>query len=124
MSDKVVTAGLLIIGNEILSGRTRDSNMHWLAGRLTELGIRLLEVRVVPDIPEAIVQAVNAVRPKYTYVFTTGGIGPTHDDITADCIAQAFGLPIGPHPEAVRRMTAHYQRQGTEFNEARRRMAR
>jgi len=127
MSDapaKTVTACLLIIGNEILSGRTRDSNMHYLAGRLTELGIRLMEVRVVPDIEATIVAAVNEVRAKYDYVFTTGGIGPTHDDITADCIAKAFGLPIGPHPEAIRRMTAHYERQGTEFNEARRRMAR
>ena len=121
---KVVTACLLIIGNEILSGRTRDSNMHWLAGRLTELGIRLMEARVVADIPEAIVAAVNAVRTKYDYVFTTGGIGPTHDDITADCISRAFDLPIGPHPEAMRRMTAHYQRMGTEFNAARQRMAR
>jgi molybdenum cofactor synthesis domain-containing protein len=121
---KVVTACLLIIGNEILSGRTRDSNMHFLAGRLTELGIRLLEARVVPDIEATIVATLNEVRARFDYVFTTGGIGPTHDDITADCVAKAFRLPIGPHPEAVRRMTAHYQRMGTEFNEARRRMAR
>jgi molybdenum cofactor synthesis domain-containing protein len=121
---KIVTACLLVIGNEILSGRTRDSNMHFIAGRLTELGIRLMEARVVPDIAATIVATLNEVRSKYDYVFTTGGIGPTHDDITADCVAEAFSLPIGPHPEAVRRMTAHYQRLGTEFNQARRRMAR
>lgn len=123
-SPKVVTACLLIIGNEILSGRTRDSNMHFLAGRLTELGIRLLEARVVPDIEATIVATLNEVRAKFDYVFTTGGIGPTHDDITADCVAKAFGVPIGPHPEAMGRMTAHYQRMGTEFNAARQRMAR
>src|SRR2546427_9845275 len=109
---KVVTACLLVIGNEILSGRTRDANIHWLAQQLTELGTRLMEVRVIPDVPETIIATVNAVRPRFDYVFTTGGIGPTHDDITAECIAQAFGRPIGHHPEAMRRMTAHYQRLG------------
>jgi len=123
-SPKVVTACLLIIGNEILSGRTKDSNMAFIAGRLTELGIRLLEARVIPDIETIIVATVNEVRAKFDYVFTTGGIGPTHDDITAECVAKAFGLPLIYHPEAMRRMTAHYQRQGTEFNEARKRMAR
>src|SRR3546814_6272396 len=82
---------MLVIGNEILSGRTRDANAYFLAGRLTELGIRLREVRVVPDVEATIIAAVNALRTTYDYVFTSGGIGPTHDDITADCIAKAFG---------------------------------
>ena len=86
------TAAILIIGDEILSGRTRDSNMHYLAGRLTEVGIDLKEVRVVSDDREAIISAVNALRETYGSVFTSGGIGPTHDDITADCIAAAFGV--------------------------------
>jgi molybdenum cofactor synthesis domain-containing protein len=117
-----VTAGILVIGNEILSGRTRDSNMHHLAGRLTEMGIRLREVRVVPDEMELIVAAVNEMRARFTYLFTSGGIGPTHDDITADAVARAFGLGIGPHPEAVARMERYYP--PGQFNEARRRMAR
>jgi len=121
---KVVTACLLIIGNEILSGRTKDSNMAFIAGRLTELGIRLMEARVVPDVEATIVATLNEVRARFDYVFTTGGIGPTHDDITAECVAKAFGLPLIQHPEAMRRMAAHYQRQGTEFNAARQRMAR
>jgi len=127
MSDappKVVTACLLIIGNEILSGRTRDANMHFLARQLTELGVRLMEVRVIPDIEATIIATLNELRPRFDYVFTTGGIGPTHDDITADCIAKAFDVPIHHHPEAMRRMTAHYQSRGVEFNEARKRMAR
>jgi molybdenum cofactor synthesis domain-containing protein len=123
-SSKVVTACLLIIGNEILSGRTKDSNMAFIAARLTELGIRLQEARIIPDIEATIVATLNEVRARFDYVFTTGGIGPTHDDITAECVAKAFGLPLVQHPEAMRRMSAHYQRQGTEFNAARMRMAR
>ena len=89
-----VTAAMLIIGNEILSGRTKDANLHHLASELTELGIRLMEVRVIPDVESVIVEAVNEVRRRYDYVFTTGGIGPTHDDITAECVAKAFGVPL------------------------------
>jgi molybdenum cofactor synthesis domain-containing protein len=122
MSDKIVTAGILVIGNEILSGRTRDSNMHYLAGRLGEWGIRLREVRVVTDDMAAIVAALNDLRARFDYVFTSGGIGPTHDDITADAVAAAFGREIGPHPEAVARMERYYP--PGQFNEARRRMAR
>ncbi len=119
---RIVTAAMLVIGNEILSGRTRDANMHFLAGRLTELGIRLREARVVPDIPEAIVAAVNDLRARHDYVFTSGGIGPTHDDITADCVAQAFGVGIDIQPEARRRLEAHYE--AGMLNAARLRMAR
>mgnify|MGYP000123427026 CR=1 FL=1 len=88
------TACLLIIGNEVLSGRTRDANLQFLATRLGEIGIPMKEVRVIPDVPEVIINTVNEVRAKFDHVFTTGGIGPTHDDITADCIAEAFGQPI------------------------------
>ena len=119
---KIVTAAILVIGNEILSGRTRDANMHFLAGKLTELGIRLLEARVVPDDPARIVAAVNDLRAAYDYVFTSGGIGPTHDDITADCIAKAFGVGIDVQPEARRRLEAHYE--PGMLNAARLRMAR
>ena len=120
---KIVTAALIIIGNEILSGRTKDKNMGYIADRLTELGIRMMEVRVVADIPADIVEAVNALRARYDYVFTTGGIGPTHDDITADCIAQAFGVGISEHPEAVKLLSARYKNPA-DFTEARRRMTR
>lgn len=119
---KIVTAAMLVIGNEILSGRTRDANMHFLAGRLTELGIRLTEARVVPDIAATIVAAINELRARHDYVFTSGGIGPTHDDITADCVAQAFGVGIDVHPEARRRLEAHYE--AGMLNAARLRMAR
>ncbi|WP_425405310.1 competence/damage-inducible protein A [Hwanghaeella sp.] len=124
MSDgKTVTAALLIIGNEILSGRTHDKNIPHIAGRLNEAGIRLREVRVVPDVEAEVVQAVNRLRSKYTYLFTTGGIGPTHDDITAECVAKAFGRDLIRHPEANRRLVAHYERTGMEYNEMRQRMA-
>ena len=122
-AEKIVTASVLIIGNEILSGRTQDVNLNYLAKGLNEAGVRLLEARVVPDVPEAIVAAVNEVRARYDYVFTTGGIGPTHDDITSECVARAFGVPLILHPEAVRILEAHYQKRGLEFNAARRRMA-
>lgn len=115
------TACLLVIGNEVLSGRTRDLNIHFIAGRLGAIGLPLREVRVIPDAVEVIVRTVNEVRARYDQVFTTGGIGPTHDDITAECIAMAFGVPWEPHPEAFAMMTARYP-QG-EFNAARQRMA-
>lgn len=118
------TAAILIIGDEILSGRTRDSNMHFLAGELTRVGIDLKEVRVVSDDRDAIVAAVNALRGTYTHVFTSGGIGPTHDDITADCVAAAFGVGIDVREDARALLGAHYARMGYEFNAARMRMAR
>lgn len=105
---KKVTAALLIIGNEILSGRTVDANLPYLATFLGQIGIRMVEVRVVPDIEAEIVDAVNALRAKVDYVFTTGGIGPTHDDITAASIAKAFGRKLIRHPEAERRLIAFY----------------
>jgi molybdenum cofactor synthesis domain-containing protein len=118
------TAAMLVIGDEILSGRTRDSNMHHLAQQLTEHGLQLAEARVVADDQAAIVAAVNALRAAYDHVFTSGGIGPTHDDITADAIAAAFGVPITHRADAMALMAAHYARQGMEFNDARQRMAR
>jgi molybdenum cofactor synthesis domain-containing protein len=102
------TAAVMIIGNEILSGRTVDANLPYLACELTKLGIRLLEARVVADIEDDIVAAVNALRARYTYVFTTGGIGPTHDDITAGCVAKAFGVALHRHPDAVAIMQRRY----------------
>ena len=118
------TAAMLVIGDEILSGRTRDSNMHYLANELTRHGIRLSEVRVVPDVTEAIVAATNALRQTHDHLFTSGGIGPTHDDITADAIAQAFGVRIGHRADAMALLQAHYDRAGQDFNAARQRMAR
>ncbi len=117
-----VTAALLVIGDEILSGRTKDKNIGYIAEYLTGIGIDLREVRVVPDVEEEIVAAVNALRGRYTYVFTTGGIGPTHDDITADAIAKAFGVGIDHDPRAVAMLRERYQPH--ELNEARLRMAR
>ena len=98
---RIVTAAILVIGDEILSGRTKDKNIGYIAEYLTNIGIDLAEVRVVPDVEEEIVAALNALRHRYTYVFTTGGIGPTHDDITADCVAKAFGVGIDYDPRAV-----------------------
>lgn len=118
------TAAMLVIGDEILSGRTLDTNTQHLATRLTQMGIRMAEVRVVPDVHEVIVDAVNTLRAAYTHVFTSGGIGPTHDDITADCIAAAFGVTIGIRDDARAILQAHYDRSGLEFNAARQRMAR
>lgn len=118
------TAAMLVIGDEILSGRTRDANMYHLAGELTEKGVALKEVRVVSDDRDAIIDAVNALRGAYDHVFTSGGIGPTHDDITADCIAAAFGDPIDVRDDARALLAAHYEASGREFNEARMRMAR
>ena len=121
MSDANPTACLVIIGNEVLSGRTQDANIRYVASRLTELGISLREVRVIPDIADTIVRTINEVRAQYDYVFTTGGIGPTHDDITSECVAAAFGVPWEPHPEAWGRMERAYK--PGEFNTARQRMA-
>jgi molybdenum cofactor synthesis domain-containing protein len=121
---QTVTAAILVIGDEILSGRTKDKNIGYIAEYLTNIGIDLKEVRVVADDQDAIVGALNALRSAHTYVFTTGGIGPTHDDITADCVAKAFGVTIDYHPEALRIIGERVARMGGEMNEARKRMAR
>ena len=120
---EIVTAGILVIGDEILSGRTKDKNIGFIAEYLTNIGIDLKEVRVVSDDEADIIAALNALRTRYTYVFTTGGIGPTHDDITADSIAKAFGVGIDHHPEVVARFKERFKNPG-ELNEARLRMAR
>ena len=119
-----VTAAALIIGNEILSGRTQDQNLSFLGEKLGEIGIRLKEARVVSDDAEDIVVALDALRARYDYVFTTGGIGPTHDDITADSVACAFGVGIDYHPEVYAILKAWFESKGLEANEARMRMAR
>lgn len=118
------TAAMLVIGDEILSGRTRDANMHHLAGELTRVGIDLKEVRIVSDDRHAIISAVQALSAAYDTVFTSGGIGPTHDDITADCIAAAFDTPIDIRDDARALLAAHYAKTGSELNAARLRMAR
>src|SRR6201997_3581038 len=123
-NDGIVTAAVLVIGDEILSGRTKDKNIGYIAEYLTGIGIDLKEVRVVPDEEPEIVAALNAVRARYTYVFTTGGIGPTHDDITAECVAKAFGVPIEHHPRAVEIMRERIALTGGVMNEARMRMTR
>src|ERR1700749_5109468 len=122
-TSKTVTACILVIGDEILRGRTKDANIQYLATELGPLGIPVMECRGIPDIEATVVATVNEVRAKFDYVFTTGGIGPTHDDITADCIAKAFGVGISEHPEAIARMTRHYG-DVSLFTPARRRMAR
>lgn len=121
-SAEQVTAAVLVIGDEILSGRTKDRNIGYIAEYLTAIGVDVREVRVVPDVEEEIVAAVNALRARYSYVFTTGGIGPTHDDITADCVAKAFGVGIDIDPHA-RAMLLEYIKP-EDLNEARLRMAR
>ncbi len=113
------TACIIVIGNEILSGRTQDTNTHWMAGQLTSMGIRLCEARVIPDIKQTIIEVVGQAANTYDYVFTTGGIGPTHDDITADAIAALFQAPLVLHPEAHARLAGHY---GDQLNEARLKM--
>jgi molybdenum cofactor synthesis domain-containing protein len=118
---KIVTACVLIIGNEILSGRTQDENLGFLARGLNEAGVRLREARVIPDVPQVIIATVNDVRRRFDYVFTTGGIGPTHDDITAQCMADAFGVELILHPDARRLLETHYP--AGHLNEARLRMA-
>lgn len=117
------TAAILVIGDEILSGRTRDSNLHHLAGWLAERGVALKEARVVGDIEADIVSALNALRDGCDYVFTSGGIGPTHDDITYDAVAKAFGVPCAPQPDAVNLIKAYYQARGEEATPARLSMA-
>ncbi|MHB1102049.1 MAG: competence/damage-inducible protein A [Devosia sp.] len=123
-SPQTITAGLLVIGDEILSGRTKDVNIAATAEFCTDLGIELREVRVVSDDTEDIVAAVDALRARYTHVFTTGGIGPTHDDITADAIAQAFGVALPINAEARAMLESRWKSTGTEVTEARLRMAR
>src|SRR5579862_4362123 len=120
--NEIVTAALLVIGDEILSGRTKDKNIGFTAEFLTGIGIDLREVRIVPDEEPEIIAALNALRVRYTYVFTSGGIGPTHDDITADAIAKAFGVSIDYHPEVLALLAARYK--PGEFNDMRKRMAR
>jgi len=121
---EIVNAALLVIGDEILSGRTKDKNIGYVAEYLTNIGIDLKEVRVVPDEEPEIVAALNALRARYDYVFTTGGIGPTHDDITADAVAKAFGVPIDYDPRVVEILRARLAQTGGVMNEARMRMAR
>jgi molybdenum cofactor synthesis domain-containing protein len=124
MSDPTrVTAAVLIIGNEILSGRTKDANLAFLGTELNLLGIQLLEARVVADIETEIIEALDACRAKYDYVFTTGGIGPTHDDITSACVAKAFGQKLIRHPEAERLLRERMTQMGVEATEARLKMA-
>jgi len=118
---RIVTACVLIIGNEILSGRTQDENLGFLARGLGEAGIRLCEARVIPDLAEIIIGTVNEVRHRFDYVFTTGGIGPTHDDITAQSMADAFGVPLTMHPDARHLLETHYP--PGQLNDARLRMA-
>ncbi|MFY9834250.1 MAG: molybdopterin-binding protein [Methylocystis sp.] len=119
---EAVTAAVLVIGDEILSGRTQDQNSHYIAKYLADIGVDLREIRVVPDVEAEIVAAVNALRARYAYVFTTGGIGPTHDDITADAIARAFGVGIEEDPRAIDMLLERIR--PDQLNEARRRMAR
>jgi molybdenum cofactor synthesis domain-containing protein len=121
---EIITAGLLVIGDEILSGRTKDKNIGYIAEYLTRIGIDLREARIVADDENAIVEALNAMRARYTYVFTTGGIGPTHDDITADSVAKAFGVAIDYDERALALLKERYAAMGTELNQARMRMTR
>jgi molybdenum cofactor synthesis domain-containing protein len=123
-ANESVTAALLVIGDEILSGRTKDKNIGYIAEYLTAVGIDLREVRVVGDEEGAIIDALNTLRRRYTYVFTTGGIGPTHDDITADCVAKAFGVSIDVDPRALAILKERLAATGGEMNEARLRMTR
>jgi molybdenum cofactor synthesis domain-containing protein len=123
-AEKIVTAALLVIGDEILSGRTADRNIHYVAELMTRVGIRLQEVRIVGDDEDAIVAAVNELRARYTYLITTGGIGPTHDDITADAIAKALGVGIGHDERALELLNAFFVKRKIEATPARLRMAR
>ena len=124
ISGQAVTAAMLAIGDELLSGRTKDKNIGYLADFLTLKGIDLKEVRIVPDEHERIVEALNELRQRYTYVFTSGGIGPTHDDITADAVAAAFSVAIDHDPRAMKLLGEHYKKREMEFTAARKRMAR
>jgi len=120
----IVTAAVLVIGDEILSGRTKDKNIGYIAEHCTAIGIQVREVRVVPDVEDEIVAAVNGLRARYDYVFTTGGIGPTHDDITADSIAKAFEVGIDVDPRALALLKPYYENRGMELTPGRLRMAR
>ncbi len=122
--EDIVTAAVLVIGDEILSGRTKDKNIGHIADHLTAIGIHLKEVRIVADEEPEIIAALNALRHRYNYVFTTGGIGPTHDDITADSVAKAFGVGIDVDERALKPMKAYFERRGVELTPARLRMAR
>lgn len=122
-SDKPLTAAIILIGNEILSGRTHDVNLQAIATALGERGIAVAEARVIADVPQTIRDTVNALRNAHDFVFTTGGIGPTHDDITAENIAAAFAVPLIMHPEAERLLLEYFKGRGVEVNEARMRMA-
>jgi len=123
-AEDIVTAAILVIGDEILSGRTKDKNIGWIADHCTAVGIQLREVRIIPDIEDEIVATVNNLRARFTYVFTTGGIGPTHDDITADCIAKAFGVGIDIDQRALDMLLPYYKASGREITPGRLRMAR
>ena len=124
MSGGQKSAAILAIGDELLSGRTRDANMHYLAGWLTERGVALREARVVADIEDDIAAALNDLRAKYDYVFTSGGIGPTHDDITVDAISKALAVPVIEHPLAAEKIRSYYKARDLEATPARMRMAR
>ena len=119
----VSTAGIIIIGDEILSGRTADLNINWIAKELTSVGIRLIEARVIQDEKQIIINAINSFKNKFTYVFTCGGIGPTHDDITTESVAEAFNLKLEKNKDAMERLKIHYFNSKIEFNEARQKMA-
>ena len=123
-ADNNPTAAVLLIGNELLSGRTQDTNLAYIAKRMVEKGIRMREARVISDTPDVIVNTLNELRQRYTYVFTTGGIGPTHDDITADCVAEAFNVPLPIHAEAKAILLAYFAERQVEVNDDRLRMAR
>ena len=119
----VSTAGIIIIGDEILSGRTKDANINWIASKLNDIGIRLVEARIISDDLETIVETVQFFTQKFTYVFSCGGIGPTHDDITTVSVAKAYKLKLEKNKEAMRRLKIHYEDTNIEFNEARQKMA-
>ncbi len=119
----ISTAGIIIIGDEILSGRTKDTNINWIASQLDELGIRLREARIIPDDKNTIIETIQSFTKKFTYVFSCGGIGPTHDDITTACVARAFNQKLVKDTEAMRRLKLHYEGTDVEFNESRQKMA-
>ena len=119
----VSTAGIIIIGDEILSGRTKDTNINWIATELNNIGVRLIEARIISDDTETIIETVKTFTKKFTYVFSCGGIGPTHDDITTESVARAFNQKLVKDPEAMRRLKIHYEGTNIEFNEARQKMA-
>ena len=119
----VSTAGIIIIGDEILSGRTKDTNINWIASELNNIGVRLIEARIISDDSETIIETVKNFTKKFTYVFSCGGIGPTHDDITTESVAKAFDQKLVKDPEAMRRLKLHYEGTNIEFNEARQKMA-